>query len=638
MKPELEQRAQRIRAWDAAAATCAVMAMGVMTISSTLYGLLPVILASAALRFRIPAGRMLELGLSLAAFATGWVLAGYAGARFSGGVLAPVAAPLQMSLLFVMVLRLFLRAPLGDLSGTLVLGMLAFAAAGSASPGWGYPALITVFLVTGLHGLQARQHARAPRGFPPLVELVPGAAYLLLTTIIAFGLGASLPPLYSYASERVVSWITLKPPRTGFTEGAMFLGSMEGMWESDQVVMRLQGDAFGAHLRGSVHRTYSRGRWDEETVVAAAGGVRFGPPADGVGESPVRVFRYGVDAGPLFLPLGASPVGEFPDGLQVDAFGVVRSVSASPPVRYAYRAAHDERLLALGPGPEDRVVPAEIAGPLREMADRWTRRAPTRAQKAVALVHQLETGFVYSQHYQRKPGRDPVLEFLQNDRQGHCEYFASALALLARSLDIPARIVRGYRVHERNPVLGHFVVRESAAHAWAELFVDGAWRTYDPAPLRSAEPAPAETMGTLGALIDVLRYAAGELGHWLGERLGVLLRGALVLATLVFVGFQVRALVRGRRLRGRRTAGQVAQDAGPLPCLEDLMDHLAGQGVTRRPGETLERLAERLPQSMPGDQARHVGVLLMQYAALRYGGHGSDADLARRIQIVFPSQ
>lgn len=632
MKPDIEQRARRIRAWDAAAATCAVMAMCVMTVSSMLYGLLPVILASAAFRFRVSAGRMIELALSVAALAAGWVLADYSGARYSGGVLAPVAAPLQLALLFLMVLRLFLAEPLGELRGTLVLGVLAFAAAGSASPGWGYPALAIVFLVTGLHGLNARQHARAAPGFPPLRELAPGAGYLLLASGVALALGAALPPFYAYTSERVVSWITLKPPRTGFTEGAMFLGSMEGMWESDAVVMRLQGEAYGAHLRGSVHRTYFLGRWNEEPSPGRVVQPESLQGEGGADQARVGVFRYDARPGPLFLPYGATLVGSFSADLQADAFGVLRSDSDTPPVRYAYRRSGGHPVEVLEPGPEDRIVPDELYGPLREIADRWVAGAHSRADQVLALVRELERGFVYSQHYERKPGRDPVLEFLQNDRQGHCEYFASALALLARSLDIPARVVRGYRVHERNPVLGHFVVRESAAHAWAEIHVDGAWRTYDPAPFRSAEPVPSETMSSLNALVDALRYFASEAGYRIKQGLGGLLEVGIIVAAVILAAFQVRAVLRNRRRRGAASDRATLAETGPLPCLEDLMGALAAEGIERRQGETLERLAARLPQFMPMERAQEFAAALHAYAALRYGGHGSGTEVGNVVR------
>jgi transglutaminase-like putative cysteine protease len=78
---------------------------------------------------------------------------------------------------------------------------------------------------------------------------------------------------------------------------------------------------------------------------------------------------------------------------------------------------------------------------------------------------------------------DPILAFLRNHRSGHCELFASAMAVMAQSVGLPARVITGYRAGEYNRVGGYYIVRQSHAHAWAEVHVgDGGWRTYDPTP------------------------------------------------------------------------------------------------------------------------------------------------------------
>ena len=77
-------------------------------------------------------------------------------------------------------------------------------------------------------------------------------------------------------------------------------------------------------------------------------------------------------------------------------------------------------------------------------------------------------------------GQQPVDEFLFDTQEGFCEHYASAFAVLARAGGIPARVVTGYLGAERNPVGDHWVVRQSDAHAWTEVWVNGAWHRYDP--------------------------------------------------------------------------------------------------------------------------------------------------------------
>jgi len=80
------------------------------------------------------------------------------------------------------------------------------------------------------------------------------------------------------------------------------------------------------------------------------------------------------------------------------------------------------------------------------------------------------------------PTIDPVEDFLINRKTGHCEYFASAAALMLQSVGIPARIVNGYKGHEQNSISGRLEVKQKHAHTWLEAFVDGNWRTLDPTP------------------------------------------------------------------------------------------------------------------------------------------------------------
>lgn len=103
----------------------------------------------------------------------------------------------------------------------------------------------------------------------------------------------------------------------------------------------------------------------------------------------------------------------------------------------------------------------------------------------------------------RTPNVDPIEDFAVNHRSGHCEYFASALAMMLRSQGIPARIVVGYRGGELNKLGGYLQVRQNSAHAWVEAFIRredlppailaeadqylaGAWMRLDPTPSATA--------------------------------------------------------------------------------------------------------------------------------------------------------
>lgn len=100
----------------------------------------------------------------------------------------------------------------------------------------------------------------------------------------------------------------------------------------------------------------------------------------------------------------------------------------------------------------------------------------------VAAARHLGEGYGYD----RKPGApagDPLAWFLFESRRGHCEYFASALAVILRSRGIPARLATGFYSAEYNDAGGYIAVRRGHAHAWVEVPVDGGWAVVDATPV-----------------------------------------------------------------------------------------------------------------------------------------------------------
>jgi hypothetical protein len=80
------------------------------------------------------------------------------------------------------------------------------------------------------------------------------------------------------------------------------------------------------------------------------------------------------------------------------------------------------------------------------------------------------------------PQIDPVEDFLFNRQRGHCEYFASALVLMLRAIDVPSRLVTGFKGADRLGSTGSYEVQQRHAHAWAEAYIDGKWIVLDPTP------------------------------------------------------------------------------------------------------------------------------------------------------------
>jgi transglutaminase-like putative cysteine protease len=116
------------------------------------------------------------------------------------------------------------------------------------------------------------------------------------------------------------------------------------------------------------------------------------------------------------------------------------------------------------------------------------RRAGSDADFVRAVLEFLRSGgFAYTLTPERL-GTNPVDDFLFNTRAGFCGHYASAFATLMRAAGIPSRVVTGYLGGEWNPIGGYFVVRQSDAHAWTEVWLTGrGWIRVDPTAVVAPE-------------------------------------------------------------------------------------------------------------------------------------------------------
>ena len=157
----------------------------------------------------------------------------------------------------------------------------------------------------------------------------------------------------------------------------------------------------------------------------------------------------------------------------------------------------------LGPGERARYlqlppVPARIGDLARELTA--ASRGPEAA--ALRLTGYLSQNFQYTLSLARQTRLDPLEEFLFVRRSGNCEYFAAALAVMLRSLGIPARVVGGFQRGDWNEYGWYFMVRLRDAHAWVEAHVEGVgWITLDPSPRQ----AGVSGRSALGLYLDALR-------------------------------------------------------------------------------------------------------------------------------------
>jgi transglutaminase-like putative cysteine protease len=248
------------------------------------------------------------------------------------------------------------------------------------------------------------------------------------------------------------------------------------------------------------------GQW---TLAASSGGVQVTksslPPAQGLAGAAVRNFTThiklasgltGYTGGVSYLPVPYAPAKVSVAGSwSADASTLMISSLDQHLSGLTYTATSQEvlptsqELDAAGPPPQEVLrqyvtFPAPSDSPLRTLARRITRHASTLYDKAVAIQDWFtEPGrFTYTVGASQPNTLRGLLRFLTVSRQGYCQQFAFGMAALARLSGIPARVAVGYTAGQRQPD-GNWLVTSADAHAWPELFFQGAgWLRFEPTP------------------------------------------------------------------------------------------------------------------------------------------------------------
>ncbi|HUX74942.1 MAG TPA: DUF3488 and transglutaminase-like domain-containing protein [Steroidobacteraceae bacterium] len=435
-------------------------------------------------------------------------------------------------------------------------------------------------------------------------------------------------------------------------------GDIDDLAMSDDIAFRVR--FLGAapprrdlYWRGPVLDDFDGRTWrrDDRSAMAA-------PPALAGGAT----YRYRVSLEPyphrwiyaLDWPLKSTLAGAFLSGDDV----LMRRLPMTGPVDVVASSRMPllaQPILGAGARRRDSALPAGSNPRTRNLAEALRRAHPADLSliEAVLAMFHREAFF-----YTLTPpplGRNSIDEFLFDTKRGFCGHYASAFAVLMRAAGIPARVVTGYLDGTFNPYADYWIVRQSDAHAWDEVWIDGrGWLRVDPtaaiAPQR-IDPGLREGSLAGGSLalalrrdapwfadltlrIDalrllwrerVLRYDRGaqfallarlRIGAPDSQKLLFALAAAMALC-FAWLSWQLRRALAPRRRRDALTRN-----------FEILAAKLAAVGLVRRPPEGAEAYAERVAAARP-DLAATVTRLCRQYSALRYGRERERAAAAR---------
>ncbi len=249
---------------------------------------------------------------------------------------------------------------------------------------------------------------------------------------------------------------------------------------------------------------------------------------------------------------------------------------------------------------EDLTLPERDEPALRQIVADLNLQGQSLDQALQTLARFFSTQFTYTT-WQAQPrssrrNETPLTRFLLHSRSGHCEYFATAAALLLRSINIPARYAVGYAVHEGSGQ--NYVVRLRDAHAWC-LVWDAqrrAWRDFDPTPA-SWVATEAVQVSMLQKISDLWTRIAFEVSKFRWGQSHVrqyLLWTSIPVLTLLL--YQILA----QKRRRSTTQGSRSAPFSDWPGLDsefyELEKKLAARGLGRQRSEALSLWLQRLAQ------------------------------------------
>ncbi|MGH9662737.1 MAG: transglutaminase TgpA family protein [Bryobacteraceae bacterium] len=432
---------------------------------------------------------------------------------------------------------------------------------------------------------------------------------------------------------------------------------------------------FETRWRGAALTEFDGRRWYNRPAIGET--LRVGPgrmvvlAADRQRRRSGRRFSYHVNLKPFdtdslffagtpeFLFINARTVSRLETG------GFRLGLGPSEGLRYDVHSYVEDERTTIAEATEDQLPDAlsylrlpPLDGRVPRLAREWAGRQATDAARAYAIEQRLRRDFGYTLEQPQTAPADPLAHFLFERRKGHCEYFASAMAVMLRVLNIPSRMATGFLGGTYNPVSELYVVRASDAHTWVEAFLPGrGWTMFDPTP-PDPNPARPTLLTRLAFYVDaaetfwqewVVSYDLGRqlvladrmeqssrrlrldwLARWTTPAAAWSARGRdlalrhwpvalLLVAALAGAAWFGPAMWRTLRIRAftRRVRQGQATMADATVLYRRFLELLERRGYTKPPWLTAGELARSVRDA---EAAQLAGRFAVAYHALRFGG------------------
>lgn len=601
--------------------------------------------------------------------------------------------------LFAAVTKVFSAVTRRDCAYLAALSLLMVLAAAVLTINTTFLAFLTLyvlFAISTLISYEIKRSIETSRRSAPARLASPsgglGIERALVRTAAGLGLGTlATASLFFFAIPRYrsgyLTGLGTHPENiTGFSD-SVTLGDLSRIMRSGTVVFRVLPednlrDYSGVKWRGVALDSFDGRHWyndnTKQTAVQPVASDRFMLPREpGARNRPEKTLRYKV----LLSPISSDVVFAAPWARLITGRMHLLSVDGTDSLhdaRYALSSLQYEVVSQVGlPSPsilktapdgysrEIRQLylrlPPKLDPRIKALAEKVTSSAANNYDRAVQVRNYLRDNFGYTLQEQTVDPSDPLGSFLFATRKGYCEYFASAMAVMLRTLGIPARLVNGFQTGSYNHFGKDFVVRARDAHSWVEVYFPGyGWIPFDPTPPDPRPVVASELDDYMDAVTlfwsewivnydfsHQLRLAAevevqsheiqrdvSHQFHRLRDQtagLALKLEAGLVahkfLLLLVLLGSVAGGVLTGSDWRPRELkfiwSLNFRHSERPLSVEEATFSYgrflnvLRGKGYRKLPSETPEEFARRIGPPLLRDAAQEFTRL---YNAARYGG------------------
>lgn len=340
------------------------------------------------------------------------------------------------------------------------------------------------FPVAGLILLFALYNLRSSR-FSKKLFLLSMTLVFLSATAFHYGIRGAHLELKAKTEQWIANWIS---QRTDPMKTRTALGYVGRLKLSDAIAFRIQPLSgqpdFPRLLREATYNAPLNTDWEvfdpRFSTVTHADDFRweFSDEVNYVYPEANIYLEFDRDRSLIPVPAQLTEIVELPAlDVNISAYGTIQGIGLVPAPNYKIR--YDNEIhLGDPPTSPDLIVPEEHRALFNKIAP---EKIPE--QDAVSFVQNYFSDFRYTLYQSDvQISSKPLEHFMLERKAGHCEYFASATALLLRHLGVPSRYVVGFSIQEWNEYLQMYIVRKRHAHAWVTAYVGGRWIIVDTTP------------------------------------------------------------------------------------------------------------------------------------------------------------